>query len=363
MASAPTPRRFPAPRPVRGLRVVVLLLAAAIGATLAPWPAQAAPAPAATPTTSSEAAALVAARAHDLEAVTERFNTARVQLDAQQAAARAAAATLQKAQADLTTAQQQVRGIARSAFTGSDLNAFQALLTSSSANEFVDRVSTLQVVAGHQTQVLGKAVSAGNTAAQAQTAAAKAASDAKAKFDAVAAEQAKLQAQIADFQAQFNRLSAQERRAAVAAAGSATAGQAASRADRSAAVAPLGPVVAPSQAAQIAVTTALAQRGKPYVWAAAGPNSFDCSGLILYAYGAAGIALPHSSAMQVRMGHSVSRSALQPGDLVGYYSPVSHIGMYVGNGQVVNAPTFGDVVKVVPIDYPGPVTALTRLVG
>ena len=123
------------------------------------------------------------------------------------------------------------------------------------------------------------------------------------------------------------------------------------------------PVVAPSQAAQIAVTTALAQRGKPYVWAAAGPNAFDCSGLILYAYGAAGISLPHSAAMQVRMGHAVSRSALQPGDLVGYYSPVSHIGMYVGNGLVVNAPTFGDVVKVVPIDYPGTVTALTRLVG
>ena len=66
--------------------------------------------------------------------------------------------------------------------------------------------------------------------------------------------------------------------------------------------APSGPIVASSQAAQIAVDTALAQRGKPYVWAAAGPGSFDCSGLVEYAYGAAGIGLPHSSLMQSQMG-------------------------------------------------------------
>lgn len=361
MASASTSRRFPAPRRVRGLRVVVLLLAGAIGATLAPWPAQAAPA-AGEPTTASEAAALVAARARDLEAVTEQFDAARDQLYAQQAAATAAAATFQKAQAELATAQAHVRGIARSAFTGSDLNAFQALLTSKSASEFIDRVATIQMVAGHQSQVLGQAAQAGTAAAQAQAAAAKAAADAKARFDAVAAQQNKLQAQIADFKAKFAQLSAQEQRVAVTAAGSG-GDLRASRADRPAAVPALGPVSAPSQAAAIAVSTALAQRGKPYVWAAAGPGSFDCSGLVLYAYRAAGIALPHSSAMQVRMGHAVSRAALQPGDLVGYYRPVSHIGIYVGNGMVINAPTFGDVVKVVPIDYPGPVTALTRLVG
>ena len=73
--------------------------------------------------------------------------------------------------------------------------------------------------------------------------------------------------------------------------------------------------MANSQAAQVAVDTALAQRGKPYVWAAEGPGSFDCSGLVLYAYAAAGINLPHSSAMQSQMGTQVSRSELQPGDL------------------------------------------------
>src|SRR3954451_15689338 len=89
-------------------------------------------------------------------------------------------------------------------------------------------------------------------------------------------------------------------------------------------------VVAATPAAQTAVDTALAQLGDPYVWAAAGPNSFDCSGLVQYAYAAAGVRLPHSSTMQSQMGTPVSRSQLQPGDLVFFYSPVSHVGIYVG---------------------------------
>jgi cell wall-associated NlpC family hydrolase len=110
-------------------------------------------------------------------------------------------------------------------------------------------------------------------------------------------------------------------------------------------------IVAPTHAAQVAVNTAMAQRGKPYVWAAAGPNSFDCSGLVQYAYKAAGISLPHSAAMQSRMGAPVSRAALRPGDLVFFYSGPSHVGIYIGNDEVVHAPTTGDVVKVTKIAY------------
>jgi cell wall-associated NlpC family hydrolase len=111
------------------------------------------------------------------------------------------------------------------------------------------------------------------------------------------------------------------------------------------------PAAAPTHAAQVAVNTALAQLGKPYVWAAAGPNAYDCSGLTQRAYAAAGIRLPHSSRLQSTMGTPVSRAQLQPGDLVFFYSPVSHVGMYIGNGQMVNAPTAGSVVKVVSMDH------------
>ena len=136
------------------------------------------------------------------------------------------------------------------------------------------------------------------------------------------------------------------------------AAQASGGGNAPAVAAPVAPVVAQTAAAQVAVNTALAQQGKPYVWAAAGPNSYDCSGLTQFAYRAAGIALPHSSGMQSRVGTPVSLSALQPGDLLFFYSPVSHVGMYIGNGQMVHAGTSGDVVKVIDLAYmPGLVSA------
>ena len=109
-------------------------------------------------------------------------------------------------------------------------------------------------------------------------------------------------------------------------------------------------VAAPNAAAQAVVDTALAQQGKAYVWAGAGPNVYDCSGLTQFALAAAGVSLPHSSRVQSTMGSPVARADLQPGDLVFFYSPVSHVGIYVGGGQMVHAPTAGDVVKVSSVD-------------
>lgn len=109
-------------------------------------------------------------------------------------------------------------------------------------------------------------------------------------------------------------------------------------------------VAAPTGAAQVAVDTALAQLGDPYVWAGAGPNVFDCSGLTQYAYAAAGVSLPHSSSMQSTYGSYVPRDQLQPGDLVFYYSPVGHVGMYIGDGQMVHAPQPGETVEIIPVD-------------
>jgi cell wall-associated NlpC family hydrolase len=319
-----------------------LAVAGVVGVLLTAAPAQAAPG------TSAEAGQMVASRAHDLEVVTEQFNEARATLDAQRAAAEAATAKLQAAAATLGTAQQQVRGIARSVWTGTGLTSLQALLTSRSSDDFVARVSTLQLVAGHQSGILQAAAGANVAAAQAQATAQDAAAAAKATYDKVAAQQADLKKQVAEYQAVYDQLSAAEKRAA--------AGASPDRASRSAvreAPAPSGPVVASSEAAQIAVDTAMAQRGKSYVWAASGPGSFDCSGLTAFAYHAAGIDLPHSSALQSKMGQAVSRADLQPGDLVFFYSPVSHVGIYIGNGQMVHAPTTGDVVKVANLDSMG----------
>jgi cell wall-associated NlpC family hydrolase len=102
-------------------------------------------------------------------------------------------------------------------------------------------------------------------------------------------------------------------------------------------------------AAGIAVKTACAQISKPYVWAANGPNSFDCSGLTQYSWGKAGVSLTHFTGAQWHEGAVVSKADARPGDLVFFYSDLHHVGLYVGNGLMVHAPHPGDVVRMAPI--------------
>ncbi|MGY1637866.1 C40 family peptidase [Geodermatophilus sp. SYSU D00742] len=138
----------------------------------------------------------------------------------------------------------------------------------------------------------------------------------------------------------------------IAVAAIAGAGIALTPATASAAPAPTtAPVAAANPVAQAAVDTALAQVGDAYRYGATGPDAFDCSGLTTFAYRAAGVELPRTSRAQAGAGVPVSRDALQPGDLVFFYSPVSHVGMYIGNGQMVHASTAGQPVKVVNMDY------------
>ncbi|GAY08842.1 NlpC/P60 family protein [Pseudonocardia sp. N23] len=106
------------------------------------------------------------------------------------------------------------------------------------------------------------------------------------------------------------------------------------------------PAVAGSGKGATALRAALTQQGKPYVWGAAGPSAYDCSGLVMWAFKQAGVSLPHSSSAQSTMGTAVSKDQLQPGDLVFFYSPVSHVGIYVGNGNIVHASTAGQPVKI-----------------
>ncbi|EOD67034.1 NLP/P60-family protein [Amycolatopsis vancoresmycina DSM 44592] len=235
--------------------------------------------------------------------------------------------------------QAEVDKFAGASFTsGVQLNKLSALLSGTSTQDFLDRSSALEVLAS------GKNASLDNltgTIRQATDAANKAADAAKRAQDArdtaakltqdIEAKQKTLNDQIEQIKAADKTLSAADK-----AAQRDTGGKAPD-------------VKAPTAAAQIAVDAALSRLGKPYVWGATGPDSFDCSGLLLWAYGKAGITLPRNSAAQAQFGTPVPRSQLQPGDLVAYYSPVSHIGMYIGDGKMVHAPTSGDVVKISPL--------------
>ena len=124
--------------------------------------------------------------------------------------------------------------------------------------------------------------------------------------------------------------------------------------------APVAAAPPPSSRASVAVNAALGQQGVPYRYATSSPGvAFDCSGLTKYAWGQAGVYLPHQSRAQYASIPHVSKGAAQPGDLLFYYSPISHVGVYLGGGQLVHAPNTGSVVKIASVNW-GKVSGVGR---
>ncbi|MFF8276634.1 NlpC/P60 family protein [Streptomyces lateritius] len=172
-----------------------------------------------------------------------------------------------------------------------------------------------------------------------------------------------VQSKLAEARTLLARLTAEERaRYEAAAAGSGRGGAgrdtggtdsgsgagSGARADR--APEPRGPIAAPNARAAEAISFARAQIGKPYVWGATGPSGYDCSGLTQASWRAAGVSLPRTTYTQINAGQRVPRSELAPGDLVFFYSGISHVGLYIGGGQMIHAPRPGAPVRVAPID-------------
>jgi cell wall-associated NlpC family hydrolase len=291
--------------------------------------------------------------------------------------------------------QARLDAFANASFRGARLTQVSLLLTSSSPDDFLDAASALDRVAADNQATLEGAKTARQTAEDARVATERARSEADAARDEAAAAKTKadssarsavqaradldtgrkqLDAEIASYQVAYARLSAGDRLSAVAdmeaanisdAAQARMADQAAQRA--AAGLAPDGSIdystaegdaqaarEAPSVAAGIAVEAALSRQGLPYVWGATGPDSFDCSGLMLWAWQQAGITIPRTSAEQAAGLTTVPLDQLRPGDLVTFYSPVSHVGMYVGHGMVIHASMPGVPIKVVPLDAAGP---------
>jgi cell wall-associated NlpC family hydrolase len=119
-------------------------------------------------------------------------------------------------------------------------------------------------------------------------------------------------------------------------------------------------VAAPTAQVKKVLDYACAQLGDPYVWGADGPGSFDCSGLVLASWRQGGVSLPHSSRMQATYGTRISLSNARAGDLIFYYSPISHVGIIIGKGLMIHAPHSGDVVRIAPL-HSGSITAVVRL--
>ncbi|MEZ0165537.1 C40 family peptidase [Kineococcus sp. LSe6-4] len=302
------------------------------------------------------------------------------------AAAQEAAAAYGRARTDLgRVASEQYRGVS------DGWSPLATVVTSGDIEDYVNGRATLDHLAGGRADVQQEAASAQalarSTAAQAAAArtaqedattradtARTAAQQAADAADAVVADTQRqtdaLTARLADLQQTSVQLEQQrlagleaERQAAAAAAAQAAA-QAAARSAGPAATAPRA--AAPTAGAGAAVDWALAQLGKPYVWAADGPDSFDCSGLTMRAWGAAGVALPHSSRMQYSGQAPVALGDLAPGDLVFFAtdtsnpSTIHHVGMVVAPGTMVEAPHTGANVRTSSIYRSGLMALGTR---
>ncbi|MFF0744392.1 NlpC/P60 family protein [Streptomyces sp. NPDC004111] len=187
------------------------------------------------------------------------------------------------------------------------------------------------------------------------------------RFTELTAEQSELKKQKATIQQKIAgaeqllaRLGAEDRARYAAQDGHGEAGG--ERADRGSsgrAEMPRGGTRAPNARAAQAVAFAYGALGKPYVWGATGPSSFDCSGLTQAAWRSAGVSLPRTTYTQINAGQRVARSQLAPGDLLFFYSGITHVGLYIGDGRMIHAPRPGAPVRIAPIDQM-PLTGATR---
>ena len=342
------------PRPTSPLfRSLSVVAAAALIVGLSATSGQAvpgAPSPSA-PTTSEQATAQLKAFNEQFEKVTEQYNDARILLTKRTAQAKAASAKATAAAEKVSTFQGRIKQLVASESRSDPFGTFGAMLSSDSPGDFVSQASIIDVVSSRRAAVLAEA-------SNASAAAAKAAKDAKAAQAAAAklthdlsVKRTQLSKQATQSQAMFDRLSASERQTFLNSQAAAQVDRASRSEPRAAPPAPAAPVSVPaSGGAATAVAAARSKLGDPYVWAASGPNSFDCSGLTMWAWAQAGVSLPHSSSMQYSSGSRVSVSSLQPGDLVFYGSPIHHVAIYVGGGQVIHAPQTGDVVRYASVD-------------
>jgi cell wall-associated NlpC family hydrolase len=343
------------------LRAVIIgIVAAGSAAFLIPTIAAAVPRDPATDTIAS-----VTQRLDNLskqsESLAEKYNGAQITLTARQKAAGKAQSAFRSAAATYQTARAQLTNTLKSQYEGAQFSTAGALLTSTNEANYLDKVEALNLLNAHRSAVVAELITARANADKAQEAAADALHKAKSVRDLVSKQRADVEAQTKKYTDLLATLNAQQQeqyrdRNAPTAAQLAT-----TQTPQALPAAPAQPAAPPavgggSAKAQIAVAYARAQLGKPYVFAAAGPDAFDCSGLTMMAWAAAGVSLPHYAPTQMQYGSTVpiDVSAMLPGDLIFLYPDIGHVEIYAGNGMAISAPQPGDVVKYVSVAYDMP---------
>jgi len=267
----------------------------------------------------------------NLEKVVESYNKLREEIKATRTAESAVAARLAPLQKSMSDAETKIGELAVVAYKTGELGAASALLDGGS-DAFLSRLVALDRLAQDRKAEVDTFV----TTRDSLTAEHARLDTARLKQEAQAKEMAARKKQI---EADLDKLYEMREEAY----GSATSSGSSYS----------GKIPSVSGKAGIAVRYAYNAIGTPYVWAAEGPNGYDCSGLTLAAWRAAGKSLPHNAAMQWDKVAHIGRGSLQPGDLV-FYSGLGHVALYVGSGKVIHAPTFGESVKLASVDMMSP---------
>jgi cell wall-associated NlpC family hydrolase len=328
------PENTQRPRPFRqGRRLLVIGLVTALAAVAAPLTTTSA----APELSTGQVLARIDALNTQAEKITEAYNSARDELAVIRRQQAVAGDDLRRERAVLAAMQRRIGLQANLAYRNGDLAGLSTIINSADPQAFLDSTSLLDAVSRNQAAQL-VSVAAAHRAVDGATAllSAKAAA-VKQTMATITAEKAHIETLLHQAQALYGSLRAADR-ARLASQRSAEAAAASSL--RSSYTGPA------SGRAAAAVQFAYAQLGKPYVYGASGPNSYDCSGLTMRAWGAAGVSLPHNAAAQQSATRPVSYSDLQPGDLVFFGSPAYHVGIYIGGGRMIAAPHTGDVVKI-----------------
>jgi peptidoglycan DL-endopeptidase CwlO len=343
-------------------------------------------------TTIAQAQAQLDALSDQAEAASEAYNGAQESLTLAQHAASAATAAAVSAHTAVVAEQNQVGVLAAESYTSGGLSqGLAVVLSTSDPSEAMNRIAMLQQLSNEQAAILATAKTDDLRYQQSVAAAAQATATATQLSANLAQKQAAINAALAKSQqvlatltaaqriqllaAQKAKLAAEQAQSAIALADyrrtqATQAAQAAVRQAANAAAAHAQVVQAAlpqsargSSVADKAVAAAMTRLGDRYVFGATGPRRFDCSGLVQWAYGRAGVSTAHYTGDFWRSYRHVSYNQLKPGDLVFFYRDHHHVGIYIGNGLMINAPHTGDVVRIASVLGHGSFSGAVRVVG
>jgi peptidoglycan DL-endopeptidase CwlO len=293
-----------------------------------------------------------------LGAAVEQYNLANVRLQKIEGDLRENRKQLRLARANLKIAQKSLAARLVTAYTSTqDNSTLSLLLGSTSFEDLLNRVETVNSTSSQDANIVRQVASSRAAIQRNRTQLRDAHAEQQRIVAQKAAQRQHIESQLAarrhllsSIRGEIQRIKAAEaaqQRQLAAAAQSRLAGQTAPSVSGIGvgASTPEGSTIAPPNVHGGVVGVAMSYLGVPYVWGGSSPRGFDCSGLVMYAFAAVGISLPHSSYAQFNMGIPVSIGQLQPGDLV-FFSGASHVGIYIGGGQFIHAPHTGDVVKI-----------------